>query len=118
MAGWFARLLETVVLDNFSRSAIACWFTEELIWGRVLEVSGTGANLRGGAFARGVLLHWKRRIMHFGCHLTSGKIVMHADGLFWGMQFPESRNLRARMVRFGAPQIASERNATGDAHED
>jgi hypothetical protein len=46
IAGWFARLLDTVVLESLSRSAIACWFTEELILGEGLEVSNVGANPR------------------------------------------------------------------------
>jgi len=39
IAGWFARLRDTVVRDNFSRSAMACWFTAELMG---VEAEGGG----------------------------------------------------------------------------
>jgi hypothetical protein len=34
IAGWLARLRETVERDSLSFSAMACWLMEELIGGR------------------------------------------------------------------------------------
>ena len=54
MAGWLARLRETVVRDSFSRSAIACWLIVELMGEEDWRISECAPCRKGGRANAGV----------------------------------------------------------------
>jgi hypothetical protein len=109
IAGWFARLRETVVRDSLSRSAISCWLIGELM-GK--GACGLWRPLSRGA--RGEVSRQPFKIEQRGIPISSSKIVVHAE--------LRQTNRVAKKCRKTEEEAPSGRRAgiyaLGSAHED
>jgi hypothetical protein len=113
IAGWFARLRDTVVRESLSRSAISCWFMGELMGKGGL--AGFGYPFRAAARADGCgATRQTPKIEQRGWAISSSKIVVHANWV--KTRHPaEMRENTEEEVRLGFPRRCY---ALGHAHED